>query len=315
MLKPVVRLARPRVRNGDSEHPAAVPVHPPRSQPVAIRTEASGAPLIGPSDVASADWDTLFGAVLARLRRGVAEPPVADGALVRDPAAPLRTIVQECTAALDQLHATLVQELGLRQQLELDLFDERTALAQVRAELAGTRDGERRARHLALHDGLTSLPNRTHFRARLDDALGPGAPLRKPLAVLYLDLDGFKPINDTRGHEVGDELLRIIAARLARAVRASDVVGRLGGDEFACLLADLPGHEQLCHLACKLFDAVSAPVKVGTLRLTVRPSIGIAVCPTDGASTDELLKSADAAMYAAKRDRSGYAFFACGSRA
>ena len=102
---------------------------------------------------------------------------------------------------------------------------------------------------------------------------------------------------------------------LARAVRASDVVGRLGGDEFACLLADLPGREQLCHLACKLFDAVSAPVKVGTLRLTVRPSIGIAVCPTDGASTDELLKSADAAMYAAKRDRSGYAFFACGSRA
>jgi diguanylate cyclase (GGDEF)-like protein len=127
--------------------------------------------------------------------------------------------------------------------------------------------------------------------------------------VLYLDLDGFKPINDLHGHDAGDELLRIVAARLARSIRAEDMVCRLGGDEFACLLSDPLNRERLGHLACKLFDAVSAPLQLGPLKLTVRPSIGIAVCPTDGATTDALLKCADAAMYRAKRHQSGYAFF------
>ena len=178
-----------------------------------------------------------------------------------------------------------------------------------RAELAGTRDGERRARHLALHDGLTSLPNRRFFRERLDHALSQVAPQRPAIAVLYLDLDGFKPINDAHGHATGDELLKIVAARLARAVRAGDMVGRLGGDEFACLLADSLNREQLTQLANKLVDAVSAPLQVGPLKLTVRPSIGIAICPTDGITAEALLNSADAAMYRAKRHNCGFAFF------
>lgn len=105
-------------------------------------------------------------------------------------------------------------------------------------------------------------------------------------------------------------MLRMVAARLARTGRADDMVNRVGGDEYACLLADVPSREQLSHLACKMFDAVGAPMKIGQLKLTVHASIGIAICPSDGASTEALVKSADEAMYRAKRQNTGYAFFA-----
>ena len=125
---------------------------------------------------------------------------------------------------------------------------------------------------------------------------------RPAFALLHLDLDSFRSINDTHGQDAGDELLQIVAARLARAVRADDLVSRMGGDAFACVLADVPGRLQLVHLACTLFDAVSAPQKIGDLKLTVHPSIGIASGPTDGTN-------ADAAMVRAKRQKIGYAFF------
>lgn len=174
--------------------------------------------------------------------------------------------------ALNQLHHSMANELGRRQHLELEVFDARTALAQAQAELVGTQAGERRARHLSLHDSLTSLPNRGYFIERLDHALALVAPQRRHLSVMYLDLDDFKPINDAHGHAAGDELLRIVAARLSRVMRADDMVRRLGGDEFGCLLGGLDDRAQLVQLAGKVFDAVSAPFKVGTLRLVVRPS-------------------------------------------
>lgn len=195
-------------------------------------------------------------------------------------------------------------------QLSEALNEARRALSEVQAELADTRAGERRARHQALHDGLTSLPNRGHFREQLACCLAETSPPTEHLAVLVLDLDGFKQINDTHGHDAGDELLCIIAARLHRAVRAEDMVSRLGGDEFACLLAGVPNQAQLRRLACKLFDAVAAPVKIGEMRLAVRPSIGIARYPLDGLTPESLLKQADLAMYQAKRAQTGYAF--CG---
>ena len=111
------------------------------------------------------------------------------------------------------------------------------------------------------------------------------------------------------GHATGDELLKIVGSRLRCALRAQDMVSRLGGDEFGCLLSGPLHHDQLVHLACKLFDTVSAPVQIGRIRLIVRPSIGITTCPADGARTADLLKQADIAMYRAKRDQTGYAFF------
>ena len=255
-------------------------------------------------------WDDLFRAVTARLRllADAASPEGAATSRLQGPSAGLQAGVLECADALDQLHATLLHEVERCRRIERDAAACRAALAQARAELAGSRADEQRAWHSALHDGLTLLPNASHFRARLDEALFQAAP-DAAVAVLYLDLDGFKPINDAHGHDTGDALLRIVAARLSRAVRADDMVGRLGGDEFACLLSGTPGREQLSHLACKLLDTVSAPVAIGPLQISVRPSIGIAVAHADATSAEALLRSADAAMYCAKRRKCGYAFF------
>lgn len=239
----------------------------------------------------------LFNAVTARLR-DIAGMPLL-----------VRSRVMECADALEQLQGALAKQQALQRALQQQLASVHGDLEQSRVELADIRDSERRQRHRAQHDALTTLPNRSHFRDLLGSALVKTAVKRPSLALLYLDLDGFKPINDQHGHSVGDRMLRIVAKRLTRAIRADDCVGRMGGDEFACLLGDVDNREQLSHLACKLFDAVSAPLQIGKLQLTVRPSIGIAVCPTDGGTADTLLKRADAAMYRAKRAQSGYAFF------
>lgn len=262
------------------------------------------------ADLASGDWDVLFNAVKARIRSTVGDGPLLlCEPPTHDTAARVRARVLECVAALDQLHTMLTEERARRRQLESDVFEVRAALAKTLAELAGTQAGERKARHLAQHDDLTALPNRSFFFERLEHELTRTGVPPPVLAVLYLDLDGFKPINDSHGHETGDAMLKIVAARLAGAVRVDDMVSRLGGDEFACLLVDPPPREQLAQLARKLFDSVSAPLILGDLRLTVRPSIGIAVCPADGATVEALLRSADVAMYSAKRGRCGHAFF------
>lgn len=214
----------------------------------------------------------------------------------------------ERAADVEKLKATLAEETTRRKQLELEVSIVRSALNRARTDLAGTRAGEQQARHLALHDGLTSLPNRRYFQQRLGQALAEAYTQNPALAVLYIDLDDFKPINDLYGHDTGDELLKIVAARLARAVRAEDMMSRLGGDEFACLPADFRDLDQLAQLAAKLYETVSAPMKIGTLTLTVRPSIGIATCPADGRTAEALLKSADAAMYRAKRQQCAYSF-------
>ena len=263
---------------------------------------------VAPADIETVDWNDLFNAVKDRLRSTVAEPDSLASNAHR-----VRASVLECVQALDQLHATLSHEFERSQQLEVDVRSAQAALAQAHAELIGTQAGEQRARHMAMHDSLTSLPNRTCFFERLDHALAIAPSQQQPLALLYLDLDGFKRINDEHGHDAGDELLRIVAARLSRTVRAGDLVSRLGGDEFSCLLTDVRSREQLAQLAGKLLDAVSAPLQMGALKFSVRASIGIAVCPTDGKSSEALLKSADAAMYQAKRQRSGHAFFDAGA--
>jgi diguanylate cyclase len=215
----------------------------------------------------------------------------------------------ECLSTVARLRAALVESLGQNRRFAAEAAAARAALAWAQAELAATRAAAADARRQALHDGLTSLPNRRFFSERLDQVMTRAESGRAPLAVLYLDLDRFKPINDAYGHEAGDELLRIVAARLSRAVRAEDMVSRLGGDEFACLIPNGLDRRGLCRMATKLFHAVSAPVAIAGLEVSVRPSIGIALCPADGATADEILMNADAAMYHAKRNRTGYAFY------
>jgi diguanylate cyclase (GGDEF)-like protein len=142
------------------------------------------------------------------------------------------------------------------------------------------------------------------------------AEVRRTLAAARLEIlsiqsaeKSARQLNDAHGHHVGDELLRIVGSRLAHAVRAENMVSRLGGDEFVCLGTGEPGRNQLVALAHKLFDAVRAPMRIGQHDLTVRTSIGIAIAPDDGVDADELMQHADAAMYRAKRQRSGHEFY------
>jgi len=261
-------------------------------------------------DVAIGDLEDLLSAVTVRLA-GVGDTWAAHGSEPCPQALATRCHGEllECVTALQQLRTTLAHESGNRDALAREIAEARQSLAQARAELAGTQLEERRARYRSLHDSLTSLPNQAYFKTRLAHSLALAAPNRQTLTVLYLDLDGFKAINDAHGHPTGDELLKVIAARLARVVRAEDMVSRLGGDEFGCLLAGLPDRAQLTTLINKVYEAIAAPCRIGAHKLSVCPSIGVATCPQDGASADMLVRNADAAMYWAKRGRSRYAFF------
>ena len=217
--------------------------------------------------------------------------------------------LRECLAALQAMHFALQHETAQRRALERACLDARQALTLAHQDLAWVRKGERQARHQALHDELTALPNRRHLLHQLGQALAQHCPQHAGPTVIYIDLDHFKAVNDTHGHGVGDEVLRITAARLSSAVRHGDLVVRLGGDEFACLLQGIDCLAPLRQLCTKLLEAVSRPMQVGDLQLLVRPSLGVAICPAQGMEAHELLACADTAMYAAKRNRRGFAFY------
>jgi diguanylate cyclase len=175
---------------------------------------------------------------------------------------------------------------------------------------ASTREREEIQR-LAFHDGLTGLPNRISFLDLLDRAIVRAGAEGQLFALLYLDLDRFKPVNDALGHAAGDQLLIAVAERLRAAVRKTDTVARLGGDEFAVLLTDVEHPEvAAAALAGKLVDRISQPYMLNRRRIEIGASVGISVYPGDGATADALLSHADAAMYAAKaHGRQQFRFF------
>ncbi|KXB29699.1 hypothetical protein AT959_17360 [Dechloromonas denitrificans] len=158
---------------------------------------------------------------------------------------------------------------------------------------------ERQINHLAYFDPLTQLPNRVRFKEQVDLAIRQASRDGHELALLFLDLDYFKHVNDSLGHSAGDQLLVEVAGRLRAAVRASDTVGRLGGDEFMVLLP-IGGHQAARCVADKLIEALGQPFQIDAMALTVTSSIGISLFPRDGDHYDALLRAADAAMYKAK---------------
>jgi diguanylate cyclase (GGDEF)-like protein/PAS domain S-box-containing protein len=169
---------------------------------------------------------------------------------------------------------------------------------------------EQRARHQAEHDALTGLPNRVLFLDRLQQALAKVRRQHGRFALMFLDLDNFKGINDTLGHHAGDAVLQQVGLRLTQCVRAVDTVSRLGGDEFVVLLADIGGVDQAAHVAGTIMNALGQPMHAGGQELRLTVSIGIAICPNDGNDVDALLRHADAAMYHAKQNgRSAFQFF------
>ena len=176
-------------------------------------------------------------------------------------------------------------------------------------DITERRRAEKKIAHMARHDALTDLPNRVLFRERLAHALA-GVPRGHQLAVLYLDLDRFKGVNDTLGHQIGDELLKVVAGRLRNCVREVDTVARVGGDEFAVIQVGIEQPVDTAILARRLREAVRAPYELAGHAVMVDTSIGIAIAPGDGIEPDELLKAADMALYGAKADGRGtYRFF------
>lgn len=191
---------------------------------------------------------------------------------------------------------------------ELALQTLHNEVAGLRAQLAESLVREAQARALARTDSLTRLGNRASFLEQLQEALTDDDAQPTDFAVLFIDLDGFKAVNDRHGHRIGDELLRLVGERLCACVRSSDVVARVGGDEFACLVRRCGPYERLAQVAGKVFDTLCDPYQLGPLRVNVQASVGVAT-PENGTSAMALLERADAAMYLAKRLRTGCEFF------
>lgn len=163
-------------------------------------------------------------------------------------------------------------------------------------------------RYLALYDELTGLPSRTLFHNRLQAAFGLANELGWTVSVMFMDLDKFKAINDTYGHEMGDEVLRVVGQRLKASIRETDVVARYGGDEFICLLMDVRADVNLAKIAAKILEQVAQPIVHRGVQVTVHASIGIARRSQDGEDEEDLIRNADQAMYQAKKNMAGYTF-------
>jgi diguanylate cyclase (GGDEF)-like protein len=197
---------------------------------------------------------------------------------------------------------------AVNQALQIEVRD-RTMLDH---QLAAAVEQEEGSRNAALHDDLTGLPNRALFKDRLEHGIAQAKRHRWILAVLFVDLDDFKSINDTYGHQAGDAVLQTIAMRLAHNARNDDTVSRYGGDEFLYLLTSLHEQKDIAMIAAKILKTIQAPcdVRVGDViaNLCLGASIGISVFPHDGDSAAALIKCADEAMYGAKGSKPGYAF-------
>jgi diguanylate cyclase (GGDEF)-like protein/PAS domain S-box-containing protein len=185
-----------------------------------------------------------------------------------------------------------------------------TGIVIVFRDVTAAREMEHRVLHQATHDALTGLPNRAMLNEQLAHTIALASRKQWQVALMFIDLDRFKVVNDSLGHAVGDQLLQQVAGRLQAAVRESDLVCRQGGDEFLVLLPDAATDESVTQVAERVLQSLDRPFAVDGRELSVTPSIGIAVFPRDGEDMDGLVKSADAAMYAAKEaGRNCHRFF------
>jgi len=182
----------------------------------------------------------------------------------------------------------------------------------VTTDITEHKQAEERIQRVAHHDSLTGLPNRLLFNDRLNQAISLAKRGSRQFALLYLDLDKFKPVNDTLGHTAGDELLQGVAARIRHQVRESDTVARVGGDEFTVILPDIARREDAETVAKKIIGALAAPFQLGSQKQSVDigASIGIALYPADARDADALVRAADAAMYSAKQAGNSFCFCA-----
>lgn len=237
--------------------------------------------------------------VTRAIRRGLSNAKLPhDDANALEQSEAVRSKLQEASERLVVVNRALAE--AVRDRVTVD------------HQLAAAVEQEAGARNLALHDGLTGLPNRALFNDRIEHGIAQAKRHRWTIAVIFVDLDKFKDINDTYGHLSGDSVLQTIAERLKHTNRDEDTVSRYGGDEFICLLTQIHRHSDIEAIAAKILKAIRAPcsVSVGDVKvnLSLEASIGISMFPKDGATSQALIVSADRAMYKAKEGKSGYAF-------
>jgi len=241
---------------------------------------------------------------------------------------------QACDQAINEGQAFAIEhrviQIGgtlrhVHQQVEVTAHDESgraLKLAGAVQDITQRKDAEEQIRRLAYYDALTGLPNRLLFSEQLVKAIATAERQGQQVAIMFIDLDHFKRVNDTLGHGAGDELLRQVSARLAHSIRADDTLGRvsgapgansiarLGGDEFIVMLSDVQGVTDAATVARRLVAALNEPLTISGTELFVTGSVGVAMYPTDGVDIDALLMNADTAMYRAKEaGRGGFQFY------
>lgn len=217
---------------------------------------------------------------------------------------PLVCVIKQAQEELKQANELLEVQVAQRTS-EL-----KSANGKLTQDLEERKRVEQSIRHMAHHDALTGLPNRSLFRDRLTHAMAQADRYHQILAVLFLDLDRFKAINDTLGHNVGDELLKLAAERLRSCIRDCDTVARLGGDEFTIIVDDIVEIQDAAVVAQKILDTISQPFNLHGHEVFISVSIGLTLYPNDDENADNLLRNADSAMYRAKEyGRNNYQFY------
>lgn len=217
--------------------------------------------------------------------------------------------VARAAADLHQINIELSTEMDERAIVESELADTKTDLDNVRDDLSKSQAQEEETRQITLHDALTGLPNRVLFEQHLAQGLIQAKRHGWGLAVLVLDIDNFKSINDSYGHDLGDKVLLTVANRLRSLVREEDTVSRWGGDEFTCLLLEVKQEADVTRLAEKMVNQIAVDFESSGIVISMRASIGIAIYPSDGETADILFKNADMAMYEAKGNEKGVLLF------
>jgi diguanylate cyclase (GGDEF)-like protein len=190
-----------------------------------------------------------------------------------------------------------MRDITDRKRMEEELKRTAAELVQSNQEL---KQSASQLQYQATHDTLTGLPNRQLFQERLAQALDWAMTNTQQVALLFMDLDGFKLINDTLGHDIGDLLLKAVAQRLTRSLRGSDTIARLGGDEFTVILPAIPSSNDAARVADKILQTLAQPFLIEGQTIYVTSSIGLSLYPKDGEDADALVKAADTAMYQAK---------------
>ena len=222
--------------------------------------------------------------------------PAAESGLRRREA--IQIDMQEASEKLSVVVRALKSEVREREMLDL--------------RFAAAVEQEEGGRHASLHDALTGMPNRALFNDRLEHGLAQAKRHGWTVALMFVDLDDFKTINDRYGHDVGDSVLQTIARRLLNNTRMEDTVSRHGGDEFLYLAMNIKNEADMSLVAEKIINAIQAPFSVNVrdvdICLSIKASVGISIFPKHGTDVDTLIASADRAMYRAKQNKSGYSF-------